>query len=434
MSMNFHCKMEAQFANLSGSYFGRSTGAGSLAIWTHYLKDITFFDYKDDHYNGKAMKMGAGVQGFEAYAAADKAGLAVVGGECPTVGLAGGYTQGGGHSALGSSYGLGADQTLAIEVVTAEGESLTATRSKHSDLFWALSGGGGGNYAVVMSMTVRAHPDQITTGAKVSFVKADTTDEAYWEAIEFYHSIAHTFSDVGGMTVFIFTAGTFNIMPLTMPGKTADDVKALLQPLFDKLNSLSIPFKQTILQSPSYLAHYKAMFDPIGVGTAQYGGWLMPQTVIDSNNKGFTAASRNIVNDGGLFIGVSINVSTPVAGDVYNAVLPAWRTAGISVVLASPWIETDPWEVRVAYQNKMTFAWLPQLQSLSPDSGCYINEGDFQATNWKHDFFGVNYDRLRKIKNKYDPEHLFYVLKAVDSDHWTIQPDGRLCKSAHKDQ
>ena len=46
------------------------------------------------------MKMGAGVQGFEAYAAADKAGLAVVGGECPTVGLAGGYTQGGGHSAL----------------------------------------------------------------------------------------------------------------------------------------------------------------------------------------------------------------------------------------------------------------------------------------------------------------------------------------------
>ena len=38
--------------------------------------------------------MGAGVQGFEAYEAADKNGLAVVGGECPTVGLAGGYTQG----------------------------------------------------------------------------------------------------------------------------------------------------------------------------------------------------------------------------------------------------------------------------------------------------------------------------------------------------
>jgi len=42
--------------------------------------------------------MGAGVQAFEAYAAADKVGLNVMGGQCPTVGISGGYTQGGGHS------------------------------------------------------------------------------------------------------------------------------------------------------------------------------------------------------------------------------------------------------------------------------------------------------------------------------------------------
>ena len=76
------------------SYIGKSTGAGALAIWTRYLKDINFLDYDKPYYKGKAMKMGAGVQGFEAYEAADKNGFAVVGGECPTVGLAGGYTQG----------------------------------------------------------------------------------------------------------------------------------------------------------------------------------------------------------------------------------------------------------------------------------------------------------------------------------------------------
>ena len=58
--------------------------------------------------------MGAGVQAFEAYYAADARGLRVLGGECPTVGIAGGYTQGGGHSALSSIYGLGADQALDI--------------------------------------------------------------------------------------------------------------------------------------------------------------------------------------------------------------------------------------------------------------------------------------------------------------------------------
>ncbi len=81
------------------SYNGKSTGAGSLSIWTHHLKEIGFFDYKDDHYTGRAYKIGAGVQGIELYEAANKVGLTVVSGECPTVGVAGGYTQGGGHSA-----------------------------------------------------------------------------------------------------------------------------------------------------------------------------------------------------------------------------------------------------------------------------------------------------------------------------------------------
>lgn len=64
----------------------------------HKLKDITFSNYTSEAYTGPAVKMGAGVQAFEAYAAGKKAGLDVLGGECPTVGVAGGYTQGGGHS------------------------------------------------------------------------------------------------------------------------------------------------------------------------------------------------------------------------------------------------------------------------------------------------------------------------------------------------
>ncbi|KAL8845802.1 MAG: hypothetical protein Q9198_011352, partial [Flavoplaca austrocitrina] len=85
--------------NTGHDYNGKSTGAGSLSIWTHHLKDVDFFDYQDDRYAGKAYKIGAGVQGIELYEAGNKVGLTVVSGECPTVGVAGGYTQGGGHSA-----------------------------------------------------------------------------------------------------------------------------------------------------------------------------------------------------------------------------------------------------------------------------------------------------------------------------------------------
>jgi hypothetical protein len=80
------------------SYLGKSTGKGALSLWMHKLKDIEVVNYTSNVFTGPAMKMGAGVQAFEAYAAAHEVGITVLGGECITVGISGGYTQGGGHS------------------------------------------------------------------------------------------------------------------------------------------------------------------------------------------------------------------------------------------------------------------------------------------------------------------------------------------------
>ena len=99
------------------------------------------------------MKLGVGVQGFETYEVAGELGLQV-GGECSTIGIAGGYTQGDGHSALNSRYVLAVDQVLEWEVVTADGEVRTAN-PKNKQLYWALSGGGGGTYGIVTAMAAR---------------------------------------------------------------------------------------------------------------------------------------------------------------------------------------------------------------------------------------------------------------------------------------
>jgi len=95
--------------NTAHDYLGKSTGAGALGIWTHNMKQISFLNYKSTLYTGKALKMGAGVQAFEAFAAARAQNLVIVGGTCQSVGLAGGYTQGGGHGLMSSKFGLGAD-------------------------------------------------------------------------------------------------------------------------------------------------------------------------------------------------------------------------------------------------------------------------------------------------------------------------------------
>lgn len=139
--------------NTGRDYLGKSTGAGALALWTQALKNISILDYYSASYKGKAMKMGAGVLASNAQAVAHAQGLVVVAGTCPTVGMAGGYTQGGGTSPVATRLGLGADQVLEWEVVTVQGQLLTATPTENSDLYWALSGGGGGNYAAVLWLT-----------------------------------------------------------------------------------------------------------------------------------------------------------------------------------------------------------------------------------------------------------------------------------------
>lgn len=192
--------------NTGHDYLGRSTGAGSLSVWTHYLKDIDFLDWSDQYYTGAAVKVGAGVQGFDAFAATKDKGVVVIGGECPTVGLAGGYTQGGGHSALSTSFGLSADNVLEWEAVTASGEVVTASRTNNTDLYWALSGGGGGNYAVALSMTVKTFPDSYVGAATLAFYASDMSNETFYEAINAFHAALPAMVDAGAMVVYYFSS------------------------------------------------------------------------------------------------------------------------------------------------------------------------------------------------------------------------------------
>lgn len=226
--------------NTGHDYLGRSTGAGAIALWTHHLKDITVLDYSSTAYTGKAMKMGAGVQASEAQAVANQAGLVVVEGDCPTVGIAGGYTQGGGTSPLGSKFGLAADQVLEWEVVIPTGKVLTATPDQNSDLYWALTGGGGGTYGIVLSMTVKLHQNMPTGGATLSFT--ESTDK-YWDAVQTFLMNLPAIVDAGATMYWQVIPGNRFAMPQTyLPNGTAQDLGRLLKPTLNFLNQSGITY------------------------------------------------------------------------------------------------------------------------------------------------------------------------------------------------
>lgn len=102
---------------------------------------------------------------------------------------------------------MAADNDLEWELVTGESEHLIATPEQHADLYWALSGGGGGTYGVVLSMKVKVHPEGPSTGPVLTFTAPNVGNETYWEAVEI--SYKHLPTIVKGTSNSIqFTFGT----------------------------------------------------------------------------------------------------------------------------------------------------------------------------------------------------------------------------------
>ncbi|OQE34805.1 hypothetical protein PENCOP_c015G05357 [Penicillium coprophilum] len=432
-AVNFARENNIRFVirNTGHDYLGRSTGAGALSVWTHHLNDIEYKDWSSPTYRGPAFKVAAGVVGYQILEAASAKGLVVVTGECPTVGLAGGYTQGGGHSALSTKFGLGADNTLEFEVVTAAGKLVKASRSENVDLFWALSGGGAGNYGVVMSIVVKAYQDAPIAGAALQFTAANITTDTFYEAVSQFHSLLPAMIDQGVTVIYQMTSSAFIINPITAYNQTTDDVKAILKPFASKLARLNIKYKASFSQSDSYYDHYNKYMGPLpwgnlAVANFQYGGRLIPRKTLEQNPHGMGSALRNLTQAGVIAVGVGMNVSAPV--NVSNAVFPALRNAAVTMQIGTLWNETAPWSKMIADQYKMTTEYVPQLEAVTPDSGCYQNEANFRQPNWKHTFFGNNYPRLLAVKRKWDPSSFFYALKAVGSDVWSVSNSGRMCR------
>lgn len=86
-------------------------------------------------------------------------------------------------------------------------------------------------------------------------------------------------------------------------------------------------------------------------------------------------------------------------------------------------------ENNIKRQSLMTDVLVPRLTAISPNSGAYLNEADWKQPNWQSTFYGSNYANLREVKDKYDPDQLFYARTAVGSELWYEQKDGRLCRT-----
>ena len=112
--------------------------------------------------DGDVAAIGAGARLGHVYERLEEQGVAIPGGTCPSVGVAG-LTLGGGLGILGRRYGVTSDRLTAAQVVLASGDVVDCDERRHPDLFWALRGAGAGNFGIVTSLSFGAVPVPAST-------------------------------------------------------------------------------------------------------------------------------------------------------------------------------------------------------------------------------------------------------------------------------
>ncbi len=157
-------------------YTGDSTCAAGLVIDVGPLASIAV-----DAAAGTAT-LGAGAKLVDVYDQLSSQGVCIPSGTCPTIGIAG-ITQGGGIGVVDRAYGLTCDRLVSADIVLADGRLVTCDASTHADLFWALRGGGGGNFGVITSLTFDTFATADLVGFAAVFAWSDAAAVlAAWQA------------------------------------------------------------------------------------------------------------------------------------------------------------------------------------------------------------------------------------------------------------
>jgi len=233
--------------------------------------------------------------------------------------------------------------------------------------------------------------------------------------------------------LYQITQGTFAIVALTAPNMTKPQVGELLSPFLTGLDQQKVSYQYAPSYFDNYYDHFAANFGPLPFGpfpaSELTSSRLIPRDTLKDQPAAVSKALRNTVKDGKFYTGclaLNANLKTNTHSD--NAVLPAWRDALTHCILVGPWDWTVPWTEMLAREDELTNDLMPALEAVTPGSGTYLNEANFQQPDWQQQFYGANYNRLLDIKNKHDPDSLLYAITAVGSDEWTQDADGRLCR------
>ncbi|KAF2183999.1 FAD binding domain protein [Zopfia rhizophila CBS 207.26] len=429
---------------------GRSSTCGALFISTHHMKGLEFHQSYIPHScagnsSHMAASLGAGEQDDDVFQALAKYNAVAVGGTFNTVGIVG-WSTGGGHGWLTSSYGMGADNIFEVEIVTPSGDIVIANECQNTQLFWAVRGGGGGTFGVITRITMKAYPMPQTTQWLWNVSTKNGTDTRdWWRLVAELHVKMVQINELGFQGYYTITGPKNG--PLSMGGfffaydKSSSVIQNAMEPFVSHVNSA-----KDLASLSSNITRYDRWIDAYNA--------LPKQTRDSSNGQGGTISTTRLLTRKGLTEDIDVSAkmfeatgphaeeyesgiaSHILAGSliasskpVNNALNPAWRGTAVHMIVKINWSDNLPEEQVLHFHDMMTNKTGYAMRKLSPDSGCYVNECDQYEPNWQWAMYGPNYSRLRAIKASYDTDDLLWCRRCIGSDEWTYnEEDGTLCR------
>lgn len=332
----------------------------------------------------------------------------------------------------------------------ASGAVVTANACQNSDLFFAIRGGGGGTYGVVLSTTIKVHPStpvvaQVLQIAPYNdsqipeFMEAlaiiygafpDLNDAGYsgygsW-AVQSYAPVVSTY-----MSGYQHAIAVFN-QSLSSAQVTFAPIAAQLAPY----NGTSLYISTSYLTFSSYQSYYATLSGAqSSVGTSgALGSRFFDRTALT----GSPSALKNMLNTTaglpGQFTGSDVCLVSggqvfADASDPYSGVNPAWRTSYVHNVVSRGWAPGSNATEIQAVHDDITYKKVGAMRALAPDTGSYMNEADRLDPLFLQDFYGEHRGNLQAVKSKYDPLSLFYCPTCMGSNLWHEDSVGRLCSN-----
>ena len=336
-------------------------------------------------------------------------GLATVGGIVTHTGIAG-LTLGGGLGWLMRKHGATVDNLLSVDLVTAEGELLTASSDENPDLFWGIRGGGG-NFGIVTSFEYRLHPVGPSVLAGPVFYPLEDAPEvlrSYREFIAAAPDELTTIFDLSVPPALDFLPAEVHGRPVVMvgacyagaPDEGAEVVRPLRQlgrPLVDLLE----PMPYTALQS---------MFDPlVPHGWHRYWKSVELPPLTDDAIDSLVEHASALTSPKSYCIVFQLGGALARAGDDETAF--SQRDAAHNVNINAVWTQDDP-------EGERHVAWACDFFSaMQPHAGehVYVNFlGHEGAERVRQAYGDRQYERLVELKRAYDPTNFFQLNQNIE--------------------